>query len=248
MKIGIITAMPEETRALLKRFISVKKLACGNLEAHSCDCGSHKIILCEGGIGLDNAAVAAQTIIREARPDMLVSSGFCGGIAPDLKVGDVVVATAVAVVSGRLIEKVPVEISGLCGSFIIRQAAEGMRVFGGLFVSTPAIVSKAQLASLLPPGSEFQVSEMESAAVAAAAMKSGIPFAGIRSVSDSLDEELDFSLGEFCDDRMRIRIPRVLLTIIRKPRIVPQLVRLARNSRIAGASLAKAVEQFLFFV
>jgi adenosylhomocysteine nucleosidase len=86
---------------------------------------------------------------------------------------------------------------------------------------------------------------MESAAIAIVAVENGIPFCGIRAVSDPFDEELGFSLDEFCDQRMRIRIPRVLLTIARKPRIIPQLIRLARNSRVAGASLSQAVERFL---
>lgn len=248
MKIGIITAMPEETGALLKRFASAEKAACGNLACYSFYCGSHKIILCEGGIGFDNTAGAAETLIREAGPDMLVSSGFCGGIAPDLKVGDVVVATTVVVVSGTLVKEVQVKIPVSCGSFVSQQAAGGSRVFGGLFAGTPAIMTKARLAAMLPPELQFQVVEMESAAVATVAMKNGIQFAGIRAVSDPFDEELDFSLDEFCDEQMRIRIPRVLMTIMRKPRIVPQLLRLARNSRIAGVSLAKAVEQFLFFL
>jgi adenosylhomocysteine nucleosidase len=179
---------------------------------------------------------------------MMVSSGFCGGISPELKVCDLVVATAVVVVSGTLVEEVPVKIPASCCDFVARQGAGGGRVFGGLFASTPAIMQKSGLAALLPPGSGFQVVEMESAAVATVAMKNGIQFAGIRVVSDPFDEELDFSLDEFCDEQMRIRIPRVLLTIMRKPSIVPQLVRLARNSRIAGDSLGKAVEQFLAFV
>jgi len=248
MKIGIITAIPEETGALLKRFASAKRGACGNLTAYSFDCSSHKIVLCEGGIGFDRAVAAAETIIRETGPDMLISSGFCGGITPDLKVGDVVVARTVVVVSGTLIEEVPVEISASSGDFVARQAAAGTRVFGGLFACTPVIMTKASLAELLPTGSGFQVVEMESAAVATVAIKNGIPFAGIRAVSDPFDEELDFSLDEFCDEQMRIRIPRVLLTIMRKPRIVPQLIRLARNSKVAGASLADSVKQFLAFV
>jgi adenosylhomocysteine nucleosidase len=44
---------------------------------------------------------------------------------------------------------------------------------------------------------------------------------------------------------MQIRIPKVLLTIARKPRFIPQLVRLARNSRVAAANLTQAMERLL---
>lgn len=248
MKIAIITAMPEETTALLKRFGCAVKSHCGNLPAYRFDYVTHEIMLCEAGMGLENAAVATEIVVREFAPAMLISCGYCGGIAPDLNVGDVVVASGVAIVSGTEVRAVQVEIPAVCGSFIAGQSAEGVRISGGLFLSTPLVMSKKRLASLLPAGVPDPVVEMESAAVAAAARESGISFVGIRAVSDQLDEELDFSLEELCDARMRISIPRVLLTVARKPHIIPQLARLARNSRVAGSSLARAVEQFLKFV
>ncbi len=245
MKIAIITALPEETGALLKRLGFSEKVVCGNLKAYISVCSGHEIFLCEAGMGFDNAARAAEAVIREARPDMLISSGFCGGITTDLMVGDVVVAKSVLIVSGALIEAVSVEIPDSCSNFVVRQAAGGMRVFGGVFASTPSLISKVQIADLLPQGSRYQVVEMESGAIAIVAVENGISFVGIRAVSDPFKEEIGFSLDEFCDDHLRIRIPRVLLTIARKPRIIPQLFRLARNSRIAGANLALAVERFL---
>jgi adenosylhomocysteine nucleosidase len=248
MKIGIITAMPEETGALLKRLGPAKKITCGNLATYFCDWSGHKIMLCQAGMGFDNAARAAEIIIRESRPSILISCGFCGGIARDLKVGDIVVATEVVIVSGNLVEEVPVEIPAICYNFVIRQTVEGARIFGGLFASTPSILAKATLAALLPPESKCPVVEMESAAIAIIAVENNIRFAGIRAVSDPFDEELGFTLDEFCDKQMNIRIPRVLLTILRKPFIIPQLIRLAGNSRVAGASLAQAVEQFLAVV
>jgi adenosylhomocysteine nucleosidase len=248
MRIGIITAMPEETGALLKRFRSVKRGTCGNLPSYSCVSSNHEIVLCEAGMGFDNAARAAEAVIRETSPDILISCGFCGGIASELAVGDIVIATAVVIVSGQQVEEVPVEIPAVCSNFVIRQTAEGARVFGGLFASTPSILSKTKLAALVPPGSKYQVVEMESAAIAIIAVENDIRFAGIRAVSDPFDEELEFSLDEFCDRQKRISIPRVLLTILRKPGIIPQLVRLARNSRVAGVSLAQTMERFLVAV
>ncbi len=111
-------------------------------------------------------------------------------------------------------------------------------MFAGLFVSTTAIMQKDRLAALLPANAPYPVVEMESSAIALVAAENGIPFIGLRTVSDPFDEELGFSLDEFCDQRMRIRIPKVLLTVARKPRIIPQLFRLARNSRVAAASLS----------
>lgn len=199
-------------------------------------------------MGFVNADVTARKLIDEAHPDLVVSAGFCGGISTELRVGDVVLATGLTIVSGQGLNEVPVTIAPVCRDFVSRQAAEGQRVFGGLFATTMAIMPKGRLAALLPADAPWPVVEMESAAIARLAGEKGIPFVGLRTVSDPSDEELGFSLDEFCDEQMRIRIPRVLLTIARKPRIIPQLIRLARNSRIAAASLSHAMERLLAVV
>jgi adenosylhomocysteine nucleosidase len=248
MRIGIITAMPEETRAVVRALGGAKKALIGSLAVHHGHRAGHEIVIVESGMGFNNAATAAENLVHEVRPDMIISAGFCGGVSAELQVGDVVVATGLTIISENVQEEVPVEIPAVSRNFVVRQAVEGHRVFAGLFASTPAIMLKSRLAALLPSDAPFPVVEMESAAIAIIAVENGIPFTGIRAVSDPFDEELGFSLNEFCDDGMRIRIPRVLLTIARKPRIIPQLIRLARNSQVAGACLSQAMERLLLFM
>jgi len=242
MKIAVITAMPEEFNAVARSLEAGTAMQMSGLKAFSCHTGGHDFMLLLSGMGFDNAARAAEAVIREWRPNLLVSAGFCGGIAPELKVGDVVVAKQVAIVTADGSEEVPVLLSAAGQNFVARQS--GMRVFGGLFASTPVIMSKTGLAGLLPAGSTNQVVEMESAAVAIIAVENSIPLLAIRAVSDPVDEELGFSLDEFCDPALRrIRSCKVLLTALKRPRIIPQLIRLARNSRIAANSLTAAMEQ-----
>lgn len=243
MKIAVITAMPEEFSAVHRSLEPGIALKLASLKAFHSYTGGHDVMLLESGMGFDNAARAAEAVIREGRPDLLISVGFCGGIDPELQTGDVVVARQVVIVSGNGLEEVPVLFSATGPTFVARQA--GARVFGGTFASTPVIMSKTRLAVMLPAGSPAPVVEMESAAIAIIAVENRIPLLAVRAVSDPVDEELGFSLDEFCDDRMRIRPHRVLLTILRKPRIIPQLIRLARNSRVAAHRLSVAMEQLL---
>jgi adenosylhomocysteine nucleosidase len=245
MKIAIITAMPEETRAIIRVLGRMNKMRMGHQVVYQGRTASHDLTVIEAGMGFANAETAARLIIGELRPDLIVSAGFCGGILEGLQVGDAVVATGLAIVSESGLEVVRVTIPEACRDFVSRQAAEGRRVFGGLFATTTVIIPKMRLAALLPPDVQFPVVEMESAAIAVLAGENGIPFAGLRTVSDPFNEELGFSLDEFCDDTMRIRIPKVLLTVARKPRIIPQLIRLAGNSRVAAASLSQAFMRFM---
>jgi adenosylhomocysteine nucleosidase len=240
--------MPEETQAVVRAIGGAKKELIGGIAVQQGSLAGHDVVIAEAGMGFANAARTAEKLVHAVRPDMIVSAGFCGGVSVELLVGDIVVATELTIVSEKNLDHVPVEIPAFCKNFVVRQAAEGHRVFGGLFASTPNIMQKSQVAALLPVDAPFPVVEMESAAIAIVAVENNITFTGIRAVSDPFDEELGFSLDEFCDERMRIRIPKVLLTICRKPRIIPQLIRLARNSRVAGASLSQAVERFLSVV
>ncbi|RII29464.1 MAG: phosphorylase [Geobacter sp.] len=237
MKIVIITAMPEETRAILEKAAQVEKTVQSHHSIWRFRAGGHDIILCESGMGSRNAGSAASAITSE-KPDLMISAGFGGGVLPGLKVADVVMAEQLLFWTGVGLEQVPVPLYGLdsgCTSFLLR----------GSFVSCDSILNKKQLAELLPKSVKQPVVEMESTPVARVAFEHGISFLGIRAISDPWDEELSFSISEFCDDEMRIRAPRVFTTILRRPYIIPQLIRLARNSRKAAKSLGEAVEQLL---
>ena len=244
MKIAVITAMPEEYRAVADCLGAETAAQVGALRAGRFSLAGHEILLVESGMGFHNAAKAAEMLVRDGRPDLLVSAGFCGGIAPELRAGDVVVAKEIIIADDGGFEEVPVQLSPSGLDFIARQAAEGKRTFGGTFVSTSVITSKRNLAGMLPGSCPSPVVEMESGAVAIVAAENRIPLLAIRAVSDSAAEELGFSLDEFCDpDLRRIHIGRVLLTILRKPRIIPQLLRLSRSSRMAAESLTAAISR-----
>lgn len=244
MKIGIITAMQPEFRAVADSLGIVTPVSLGEFRAGCCTSFGHEFLLVESGMGLDNAAGAAETLIGYGRPDLLISAGFCGGVQAGELVGDVVVAKQIVISHESGFEEIPVQLSGSGQTFVALQAAAGERVAGGVFVTTPALVSKKLLSVTLPGHYRHPVVEMESGAIAIIAVEHAIPLLAIRAVSDDAGEEFGFALDEFCDAGMRrIRSSRVLLTIMRKPWIVPQLVRLGCGSRSAARSLTAALSR-----
>ena len=68
-----------------------------------------------------------------------------------------------------------------------------------------------------------------------------MPLLAIRAISDGADEELQFSIEEFTDKNMKMFLPKVLLAVAKNPRIIPQLLRLSKNSKVAGENLATAL-------
>ena len=244
MKIAVITAMSEEFRAVAACFTAGGVTAAGAPETVRYQVGAHQFVVVESGVGFDNAARAVEKLIHDERPDLLISTGFCGGVAPELQTGDVVVAKKIIVAGEGGFEEIPAGLSPVGLNFVALEAADGKRTVGGTFVSTAAITSKALLAAMLPDCYPTPVVEMESGAIAIIAAEQGIPLLAIRAVSDAADEELGFSLDEFCDADMRRILPyKVLLTVLRKPRIIPQLVRLSRSSRRAAENLTAALSR-----
>lgn len=237
--------MPEEFRAVTALLQTPQATRLGTMKACRGSAAGHDVLVVETGMGFTNAARAAEVIIESVAPSLLISAGFCGGIAPNLLVGDVVVARELYIATDNTIEAVSIRPADAGRTLVARSQMNGRRIFGGVFAGTPAIMQKSELARLLPERASNAVVEMESCAIAIIAAEAGIPLIALRSVSDPYDEELGFSLDEFCDSRMRIRPHKVLLTILRKPRIIPQLIRLARTSRIAAQSLGTAVEELL---
>jgi adenosylhomocysteine nucleosidase len=241
MKISVITAMPVEFNIVARCLEPGVAMPVAGLTTLRCRTAGHDVMVIQSGMGFGNAARAAEMAVREERPDLLITTGFCGGITPDLQAGDVVVAKHIVIAGESGIEEVPVQFYGIGPTFVARQVAEGKRTVEGTFVSTRAITSKGRLAAILPGHYRTPVVEMESGAIAIVAAENNIPLLAIRAVSDCADEELGFSLDEFCDPALHRILPhRVLLTILRKPRIIPQLVRLSRSSRRAADGLEGA--------
>ena len=73
MKIGMIVAMDKEYRQLRPLF------------------PEDKLILQKSGIATVNAAIQAVEMIRQYKPDCIISSGCAGGNGDDINLQDVVV-------------------------------------------------------------------------------------------------------------------------------------------------------------
>ena len=93
MKIGIIGALDEELipiRALASHLEKVEK---HKREYWHGDIHEHQVIITRCDPGKVNAVIAAQQMLDFFTPDVLFNMGSSGALAPNLEVGDLVVAT-----------------------------------------------------------------------------------------------------------------------------------------------------------
>ena len=189
MKIGIIVAMEKELRQL--------KNVLGD---------DPRFRLMQCGIGKVNAALGAQQLINEFRPDAIVSTGCAGGNGDDLQVQDVVVGAEVCyhdVYCGTAIDNTTQfgQVQGLplrfkADEYLLRKSEElkvkseelstlnsqlstGLIVTGDWFVD-----SREKMREIVGNFPDARAVDMESAAIAQACYLNRVPFISFRVVSD----------------------------------------------------------------
>jgi adenosylhomocysteine nucleosidase len=169
-----------------------------------------------GGAGPRLAAAALHKL--RISFDVVVSTGMCGALDPSLCVGDVFVAVSVNGVTCRLpLPQTPYR----SGSLVSLD-----RIVG-------TVAERKQLAD-----AGYAAVEMEATAVSEYAAARGLEFYCIRAVSDTACEEFAVDLNAARDREGRIRVRKILCQAARRPvKILPELLRLRRNSDIAARAL-----------
>lgn len=90
--LGVIGAMGEEVQPLLNQMTDVRTSVHAEISVTK---GSYKIALAQSGIGRVNATICTQMLIDLYQPAKLVFSGVAGGLLPNMRAGDIIVASYV---------------------------------------------------------------------------------------------------------------------------------------------------------
>jgi len=214
--VAIVAAMPVELAPLLGKLQArqVNGVALFDLA---------KAIVAIGGIGEKCARRAAETVIDDVSPSLLISAGIAGAVSPKLKVGDV----------GRIREVVDVA------------TGEHYPAHNGEWVlATSQDVSDASEKRSLLTKCGADVVDMEGAAVAQVAKERGIQFAAVKSVSDDASFAMP-PLMRFIDDNGRFHNGRFLLYVALRPKWWPVLPKIRANAAIASTNLCREIEHLL---
>ena len=191
-------------------------------------------------MGVRRARAAARYLIETISPRVLISFGIAGAVEADLQIGDVITAEAVC----RLDQGIPGPLLPLAAwPAAAREAAlqalsrRGARLLAGTAVTTGgAQVKENSLGKMIHP-----VLEMETAGIAQVAAEQGITFYSIRAISDGPCAPIPFDLAALMDADANLQAGRLLIEIVRHPRVIFQFRRLIRNTRIAADNAAVAL-------
>jgi adenosylhomocysteine nucleosidase len=241
LKILVLSAIPQEYSHLRKITPRWRQLGSRPFKTFSFDLAEKEIVLVETGMGAEFAAHALEAAIARFRPDLLVFAGFCGGLHPDLSVGDLCVVRKVLMVDSSAVSGKDVFTFYFSTELSEFLSAEKVRPIKAVMI--PAPEEKTTLAALL--GGALAAADMETAKVSKIACLEGLPLLVLRSVSDALDDDLGFDLAEITGKDGRVSLARVVRTVMANPPVLKAFYRAWRRSDVAGENLGRLLGAFL---
>lgn len=174
------------------------------------------------GVGEANATKAIERALQSHSTELVVSAGFAGGLIDGLVVGSIVIANHVIddktrheVTSNWPIGIVPARIATVAN-----------------IVATPK--EKALLADRIAA----TAADMETIAIAQACRQRGVPWVAVRVISDDANTSLSPELVALIAGGS-VAPWQALRAIWRRPSLIKEMWRLARDTRLAADRLAE---------
>ena len=186
--------------------------------------GSVDVVIVRIGVGPASARQVAGWALAHFDVDHVVVCGIAGGLAPDLRVGSVVVPEAVMdVESGKRYGSAPMN---------------GVERRGLVATADHLILDEGSLGELEALG--VVALEMESSGVAAVCETAGVPWTTFRVISDRPDEHLiDAAMMSLLRPDGTADVAAALRLMATHPGRIPAMVRLGRDSSRAAAKAAR---------
>lgn len=215
--IGIIGAMRMEVEGIIAAMAETEtKVHCGT-PFTSGKLNDVPVVVARCGAGKVNAAMCAAVMAEQYMPKIIISTGVAGGIGEGVKIGDLVIAThavqydydttaigepkAFVALGGNGKETVELPTSEKHNAVLAKYAAEiykgvhrGVIATGDKFVADPAVCEalKAEFGAIS--------CEMETGAIAHVCAASGVPFSGLRAISDNANDDGKVDFMTFAKD------------------------------------------------
>ena len=248
--ICIIAALKNEISEIKRKMEVHETISAGAGRAYCGIWHHHQIILVRSGIGREMAKKALEEVCGQFVISEVISIGFAGGLEPDLKTGDLVLADSVIEINSKT-EKLesadlfPIKSHLLERTFKLK-LPEKINVKRGRLVTVkhPAC-TLAEKSHLYKNFSAIAV-DMETSALLKLSSTYKIPFLSIRVISDSADQEL-VNFVKFVDKNGEVSKLKVGWHIFTNLGLLPKVDLLRQATQSAAKNLTRYLEELLVF-
>ena len=181
--------------------------------------GSSQVVAIESGVGKVNAAVAAVKLIEEYKVDAVLNAGLSGAVS-HLNKGDVAAGTSyvecdfdIRAFGRRLGEKTDGTRFYKPGAELLAAALKVNGIKEAALGTGDFFLQDTDIKNAYKEEFKINAFDMESAAIAAACDKYGVPFLSIRKISDDADDSAVDSYTEL-NDLAETALTEVLLEVV----------------------------------
>lgn len=189
----------------------------------------------------DTAAVLSHELLEKYPIRDVVLFGFSGALDPDLKVGDLILATEVAQATWGL----PIREVTLSKRILELQSPQIPLARSGRIVGSSQLALTLEHKRKLRTASSALAVDMESDSVAEVCKERGVKLHVLRAISDTAHDSIAPEFMQTIDDDGNIAWGATLGLFLRRPNLISQAIRLGRNSRIAQGNLAEGLDSLL---
>ncbi len=220
--IGVISAFHAEARSLVGHSIHAKRVfPCGDTGA-----------VVVSGIGTKNTEHAI-TALLEHGATVLVSWGIAGALVGNVRPGDIVLAEAVIAPGGA---RYPCT-KDWCERIATRLQATRIIVHRGALAHTDTpLRTPADKARYQQLTGALAV-DMESIAVARRAAAHRLPCVAVRAIVDAATDTVPETITRHIDPFGTAKHGAILMMLLKQPRLLPTIMRLANHMRRATSAL-----------
>jgi adenosylhomocysteine nucleosidase len=225
--VGLVCALSMELNSFFDRCEKVRTVSGAGFRFRGGRLNGIRVASVESGAGVKNAARATRALIDGHSPAWIIACGFAGGLRDELKLGDIVVADAVASRSGTAIET---------PHGMIADPAHGLHV--GKLLTADSIVRFVSEKRALAEEVGAIACDMESYAVAEVCRESKIPLMIVRSVTDDLSADLPAEVHALLASSGAGRLGATVGALWNRPESVKDLWKLREHATGAARRLA----------
>ena len=227
--VGIVFALSAEsggTEDLLAGAVTTKGQG---FVAHAGALAGRQVVVVQAGVGRQAATHGTQALIRGHKPAWVISAGFAGGLRPELRRGDIVMADEILDISGRTL------------SIDLKAESDprtGLHV--GRILTVDKIVHEPAEKAALGQKYEALAVDMESWAVGEICRQDKVRFLSICVISDAVDDTLPEDLDRLImQQTTAARLGAAAGTLFRRPSSIKDMLRLREEALVASDRLAK---------
>jgi adenosylhomocysteine nucleosidase len=229
----VVFAVPEETKAFL-RLVRPTLRAAGESETLLTHALGHhsapeiiwpSLRVLTTGMGVRHARQAFEASCQKARPGLVLTCGFAGGLDSQLPLGAVLVDAD-------------------AGFPLIDGLRNAGALPGAFHCAARVAVTVAEKAALRQATGADAV-EMESYVIRACCRERGIPSATVRVISDTAKEDLPLDFNALMTPDYRMDFLKLAWRLTRSPGKIPELIRFQKRVSFAADRLAATLANAL---